>query len=141
VDEVHLQRREEALLESGQKPQIPALPKATDRFEECVEIRRPAPRPDIELIPAPAVLVADDLWSRPDSVDTQSDEHCEHFELGERAPTGNAAMADRDSFSTRSVRPSGFRRLFPVVIVGIIGSRDGHRDVSDAVISAARILR
>lgn len=50
-----------AKLESGQKPCIPVLPKATGKIQETVEIRRPSPRPDIELIPEPVVLVADNL--------------------------------------------------------------------------------
>lgn len=50
-----------AKLESGEKPRIPALPEAKGRVEESVEIRAPSPRSEVDLIPEPVVLVADNL--------------------------------------------------------------------------------
>jgi hypothetical protein len=50
-----------AKFESDQKPRIPALPKSTGKVEEFVELRRLRPKPDIDLIPEPVVLVADNL--------------------------------------------------------------------------------
>jgi hypothetical protein len=50
-----------AKFESGQKPCIPALPEATGRVEEVVDIRTPSPRSEADLIPEPVVLVADNL--------------------------------------------------------------------------------
>jgi hypothetical protein len=50
-----------AKLESGQKPRIPALPNVTGKVEEAVEIRRPSPKPEVQLIPEPIVIVSDNL--------------------------------------------------------------------------------
>lgn len=50
-----------AKLEAGQKPRIPPLPPTKGRVSEEIGVRTRQPAPDVELIPEPTIVVADNL--------------------------------------------------------------------------------